>query len=104
MEGNDGDFYGVATRGGTGNNNGIFYKVSPTGTPTVLYSFGTRGERCSWPQCTLVLGPDGNFWGTTLVGGAHGAGTVFKVSPTGTETAMRSPGAFAGDGLRRPAA
>ena len=32
---------------------------------------------------TLLQGPDGNLYGTTSAGGAHGQGTVFKMTPTG---------------------
>src|SRR5467141_2392903 len=36
---------------------------------------------------SMVQGHDGNLYGTTAVGGAHGPfGTVFKVTPAGTLT------------------
>jgi uncharacterized repeat protein (TIGR03803 family) len=65
-------------------------------TETVLYNF------CSQPNCSdganpqSRLTPDGagNFYGTTLKGGAYGAGTVFELSPNGsggwTETVLHS--------------
>jgi uncharacterized repeat protein (TIGR03803 family) len=37
---------------------------------------------------SLVQGTDGNFYGTTWVGGAYGDGTVFKVTPIGTLTTL----------------
>jgi uncharacterized repeat protein (TIGR03803 family) len=39
---------------------------------------------------SLAQGLDGNFYGTTLFGGAHGGGTVFKITPTGTLTPLYS--------------
>ena len=39
---------------------------------------------------SLVLGPDGNFYGTTRGGGAHSRGTVFKMTPGGTLTTLYS--------------
>ncbi len=51
---------------------------------TNLYSFGvyTNG---AFPACTLVLGNDGDFYGTTEGGGTNcGVGTVFKVSAGGS--------------------
>src|SRR5260221_4992966 len=38
----------------------------------------------------LVQGPDGNLYGTTLGGGANGAGTVFKMTPAGTVITLYS--------------
>jgi uncharacterized repeat protein (TIGR03803 family) len=38
----------------------------------------------------LVQGVDGNLYGTTLGGGANGAGTVFKMTPAGVVTTLYS--------------
>ena len=42
------------------------------------------------PEATLVQGSDGNFYGTTYIGGANGVGTVFKVSATGALSSLYS--------------
>ena len=39
---------------------------------------------------TLVQGADGAFYGTTDLGGANNAGTVFKIAPNGTLTTLYS--------------
>jgi uncharacterized repeat protein (TIGR03803 family) len=39
-----------------------------------------------------VQGTDGNFYGTTSGGGAHGVGTVFKITPAGALTLLHSFG------------
>jgi len=89
----DGNFYGITPEGGanSGPNNpcghgnaegcGTIFQVTPSGTYTNLYTF------CSQPECAdgtgpnaLVLGTDGNFYGTTGSGGANNAGTFFKLS------------------------
>src|SRR5580700_9792650 len=44
VQGVDGNLYGTASNGGT-HNNGTFFKVTPSGTITTLYSF------CSQPSC-----------------------------------------------------
>jgi len=37
-----------------------------------------------------VQGSDGNFYGTTQLDGPNGAGTVFKISPSGKLTSLHS--------------
>jgi uncharacterized repeat protein (TIGR03803 family) len=37
-----------------------------------------------------VQARDGNFYGTTLIGGASGDGTVFKITPRGALTTLHS--------------
>src|SRR5436190_2003791 len=57
-------------------------------TLTTLYSFtGSDGAR---PYAGLIADASGNLYGTTDNGGASGYGTVFKVTPTGTETVLYS--------------
>ena len=68
-------------------------------TDTVLYSFDFSGTPDgNRPEASLVMDGAGNLYGTTYFGGAHdvefeGDGTVFKVSPDGTENVLYS---FAG--------
>jgi len=86
-----GNLYGTTYQGGA-NGEGTVFEVSPSGAETVLHSF------CTQPGCTdgyhplagLVLDTSGNLYGTTYDGGAHGAGTVFEVSPSGAETVLYS--------------
>jgi uncharacterized repeat protein (TIGR03803 family) len=93
VQGFDGNLYG------TGGGDGSFFKLTPQGKLTLLYTF------CSTPPCpngsgpsNLVLGADGNFYGTTTYGGSYippdcnvantGCGTVFKITPTGNLTTL----------------
>jgi uncharacterized repeat protein (TIGR03803 family) len=83
--GNDGNFYGTTTYGGS-SNEGTIFQVTTNGTLTTLVSFsGTNGAH---PYAALTLGSDGNFYGTTFVGGITnstdqgGLGTVFRLSLT----------------------
>jgi len=47
-------------------NDGIIFRVNPvTGLETNLYSFGSYTNDGINPLCALVLGNDGNFYGTT---------------------------------------
>ena len=103
IEGSDGNFYGLTYIGGihqgyVGNvyQGGTVFKITPTGVETVLWSFG-NGNDGSMPYGKLSLGPDGNFYSMTYVGGVNGKGTVFKITPAGAETVLWSFGA-SGDG------
>ena len=55
----------------------------------VIYSFGgaTDGQH---PEAAPTLDRAGNLYGTTYGGGAHKAGTVFKIAPDGAETVLHS--------------
>ena len=101
IQGNDGNFYGTTTGGGT-DNWGTVFKITPGGTLTTLHSFA--GPDGSGPYGGLVQGSDGNFYGTTGQGGnpvckaGYGCGTVFKITPNGVLTLLHS---FTGpDGIR----
>jgi uncharacterized repeat protein (TIGR03803 family) len=93
--GSDGDYYGTTQNGGA-NNLGTVFKISIGGVETVLYSFGAGSSDAIQPDSTLILGSDGNFYGTTNAGGAYREGTVFRFTPaTAEETVLHS---FSGDG------
>lgn len=80
----DGNFYGTAAIGGAFNE-GTFFKLTPAGKLTVLYSF------CSLANCVDGSGPssapiqarDGNFYGTAG-GGSNGHGVVYQITSTGS--------------------
>jgi uncharacterized repeat protein (TIGR03803 family) len=92
IQGSDGNFYGTTGAGGT-NDDGTVFKITPSGTETVLHAFAKSGSDGQTPYAGLIQGSDGNLYGTTYFGGAGGLGTVFKVTPGGTETVLYS---FAG--------
>jgi len=92
VQATNGDIYGTTYDGGANGDYGTVFRITPGGTLTTLYSF------CSQPNCTdgggpeagLVQGTDGNLYGTTVYGGANGAGTVFRITPSGTLTTLHS--------------
>src|SRR5262245_16747100 len=65
-------------------------------TLTTLHSFNAADGSSS--EGTLVQGSDGNFYGTTPLGGAHAKGTVFKIDATGNLTTLHSFSGPPGDG------
>ena len=94
-------FTGTTHYGGANNSSacnqgcGTIFKITPSGTLTTIYSF------CSQTNCadgfvpsSLVQGSDGNFYGTTAVGGSNvnclgsRGGMAFKITPGGTYTVL----------------
>ena len=101
VQGTDGNFYGTTYQGGSGcggSGCGTLFKVTPAGLLTTLYDFcsATGCADGSGPDTALVQVSDGNFYGTTLKGGAAGFGTVFKITPAGTLTTIYSFCALSG--------
>ncbi len=85
----DGNFYGTTSAGGL-YGAGTVFKITPAGQLTTVYSF------CSQPNCAdgsnqysgVIQGSDGNFYGTTFVGGLNSAGTLFQLTPSGALTVL----------------
>jgi uncharacterized repeat protein (TIGR03803 family) len=97
-----GNLYGTTSLGGT-NNTGTVFKISPSGTESVLHSFAVPGETDGdGPYAGLVMDSAGNLYGTTAGGGTNGTGTVFKISPSGAESVIYSFAAPGGTGPLSP--
>ena len=74
IAGADGNLYGTTESGGSANQ-GVMYKLTPSGSFQVLHNF------CTLPGCPdatapLILGKDGNFYGAQFQ-------TVFELTPQG---------------------
>jgi uncharacterized repeat protein (TIGR03803 family) len=85
-----GNLYGTTVEGGTDNIDGTVFELKHTTkgwTETILHSFGANGDG-SQPYCALTFDTAGSLYGTTNVGGAYNQGTVFEVTPSGTETIL----------------
>jgi len=84
-----GDLYGTTPFGGGFNstiNNGLVYELIPSRdgwTETILHNFGGFADGGA-PHSGVIFDQAGNLYGTTSVGGAYGAGTVFQLSPSGS--------------------
>lgn len=94
IQGADGNFYGTTYGGGT-YTAGTVFRITPAGTLTTLYSFCNvpTGDPCrdgDGPRASLIQATDGNFYGTTMYGGAHDFGTIFKITSTGELTTLHS--------------
>jgi len=73
------NLYGTAAGGGS-NSLGTVFELTTGGTLIVLHDFAGFGDGAN-PEAGLISDGAGNFYGTTLNGGAHGFGTVFKLTP-----------------------
>jgi len=92
-----GNLFGTTGEGGL-HNYGTVFKVTPAGTETLLHVFAGGVTDGASPFGGLTLDAAGNLYGTTVLGGAYNAGTIFKLSSAGVETLLYSFGAFPGDG------
>jgi uncharacterized repeat protein (TIGR03803 family) len=78
VQATDGNFYGTTRLLAGPYNDGTIFKITPSGKLTTLWSFdGTDGDQ---PYAGLVQDTNGSFYGTTVLGGANGDGTVFSLS------------------------
>jgi uncharacterized repeat protein (TIGR03803 family) len=106
----DGQLYGATENGGTPPRGsvgcGTIFRITATGVETVVYTFEGEisGDGCR-PSAERLLNIHGTLYGTTVWGGhltnlsciSVGCGTVFSVTPSGSETVLYSFKAM-GDG------
>jgi len=89
VQGPDGALYGTTESGFL---RGIWfpgniYRITTNGLLDNLYALNSYDGHD--PRAGLVLGPDGNFYGTTYTGPGFGTnGTVFRVTPDGVLTTL----------------
>jgi uncharacterized repeat protein (TIGR03803 family) len=93
--GRDDVFYGMTSFGGA-HGNGTIFKITTSGAFTVLHTFSAldaslHNEDGANPLRTVVLGSDGNLYGTTRLGGlytcgpkATGCGVAWVMTPSGS--------------------
>jgi uncharacterized repeat protein (TIGR03803 family) len=91
VQGRNGDIYGTAGGGGANGVGGTVFEVTASGKLTTLHSF------CAQTNCSdgaepnsLILGVNGNFYGTTATGGNLQYGTFFEITPGGKFTSLYS--------------
>jgi uncharacterized repeat protein (TIGR03803 family) len=102
IEGPDGFLYGTSELGGA-TTNGTIFKLSKDGTSRlVLKSLGIVAGGVEQPNGTLVLGDDGELYGTAAFGGGNNFGGIFRIATNGTNFAVIK--SFAGTEAREPRA
>ena len=79
-----GNLYGTTEAGGS-EDSGTVFDLTPNGdgtwTEKILHQFKNDGQDGRGPSAGVIFDANGNLYGTTVVGGAHGGGTVFEVVP-----------------------
>jgi uncharacterized repeat protein (TIGR03803 family) len=109
VQGRDGNFYGVASEGGTATESscadttglsgcGTVFKLTPSGTITVLHSFcggggcGSLATDGAEPTGRMVFGANGDLYGTTQVGGLYNGfynqGMIFRITTSGLKRGL----------------
>jgi uncharacterized repeat protein (TIGR03803 family) len=87
----DGNFYGTTYQGGA-QGLGTFYRITLGGDLTTIVSW--QNDAVGWgPNGDVIQAVDGSFYGTNRSSNIPGhveSGTVFRVSPSGTATALAS--------------
>ncbi len=103
-----GNLYGTATSGGTRNLGVVFEmsQVSGAWRTRVLHNFTGVHLDGAYPNSALIMDAAGNLYGATEAGGGDltscqvmsdsGCGTVFEVSPSGTQWKTSILHAFSG--------
>jgi uncharacterized repeat protein (TIGR03803 family) len=102
--GPNGAFYGMAIDGGA-NGAGTIFKITTSGEFTVVHAFSAvdangHNEGGANPLRTVVVGNDGNLYGTTRFGGqntclfTHGCGVAWTIDGKGNFTVLHQ---FAAD-------
>ncbi len=100
VEGADGDLYGTTANGGNppqGGGAGTVFRLSKSidqstgqSDESVFWAFGDSGYWDGEGPAGLMMGRDGNFYGTTFRGGQEDRGAAFKITPAGVESVIWS--------------
>jgi uncharacterized repeat protein (TIGR03803 family) len=95
-------YYGTTPAGGL-YSHGTLFKMTDQGVVTTLHHF-TGGADGGNPGAPPIEGIDGNFYGTTAIGGRPGNnGTIYRVSRSGAFATIHSFGYASPDGTPNPA-
>ncbi|PYK25755.1 MAG: hypothetical protein DME59_09545 [Verrucomicrobia bacterium] len=88
--GKDGNFYGNTQYGGT-QNVGTIFKMTPSGTLTILHSFNQPSDYATNPTAPLLQATDGNFYSAADSCTQFGCGAqdLYEMTPSGTLTVLQ---------------
>jgi uncharacterized repeat protein (TIGR03803 family) len=84
--GTDGNLYGTTVNGGA-DRFGTVYQLTASGSVNTLYSF-TGGNDGAYPYAAVVMGSDGNFYGTAEANGGNDDGEIYQITTSGSLTPL----------------
>ncbi len=85
----DGAFYGTTNEGGV-DDQGTVYKIDALGGFSSFHSFRfSQGEGIG-PTSSLLVGSDGDLYGTTTGGGSNFDGTIYRLDGSGNLTTLKN--------------
>jgi uncharacterized repeat protein (TIGR03803 family) len=90
VQATDGNLYGTTSGGGNQSCQdgcGTVFKITLGGTLTSLHSFD---DTDGYYPTVLLQADDGNFYGTTYLGGTDSTGTVFRITSEGELTTLHN--------------
>jgi len=87
--GSSGALYCTTLSGGA-NGLGTVFSITTSGKFTLLHTFAGGSTDGGFDIGGVILGSDGNFYGTSVLGGTSNQGTVFKMTTSGTVTVLHS--------------
>jgi len=82
IEDGQGNLYGTTSK--------AVFRFTPGGAMTILHHFDLSNGDGTLPVGELVRDGEGNLYGATARGGAFGGGTIYKLTPGGTETILHA--------------
>ena len=80
IEDEQGNLYGTTAK--------AVFRFTPGGAMTILHHFSLGNGDGTFPVGELLRDGAGNLYGATARGGAYDGGTVYKLTPGGTETLL----------------
>jgi uncharacterized repeat protein (TIGR03803 family) len=83
-----GEFYGTSEGWALGGRGNVF-KIDTAGNYTVLHTF-EGGADGLWAASPPTVTADGTVYGTTSRGGEYDAGTIYRITPEGEYSVMRT--------------
>jgi uncharacterized repeat protein (TIGR03803 family) len=90
IQGIDGNLYGTTSGGGSRSCGGcgVIFRMTSSGILSIVSEFDANPDG-EYPSA-LMQTANGDFYGTTVYGGANNDGTVFEISPSGSFTLLHT--------------